>query len=227
MKKLLLLSFFLLSTFFLAAQDAVVETGTGTINGHVWVDLGLSVKWATCNVGASTPEAYGKHYAWGEVSPQKKNDQSSYKHCNGAPKTLKKYCVNNVYGNVDDKETLELVDDAAHVVWGGAWRMPTHKEMQELRDSCDWEWTTMNDVKGYMVTSKKEGYEGHYIFLPASGFHFSTNNYVVGQYGYYWTSSLAGRKCSDAWNLIFDFSYVDAGVTDNRYAGFAIRPVCR
>ena len=116
------------------------EISTGVENGHNWVDLGLSVKWATCNVGATTPEGYGNYYAWGETKPKSTYDWSTYKYCNGDRYSMTKYCTNSEYGIVDNKTTLELSDDAAHVNWGGSWRMPTKAEQDEL-NNCTWTWT--------------------------------------------------------------------------------------
>ena len=89
------------------------------------VDLGLSVKWASCNVGATTPEDCGDYYAWGEIEEKENYDWSTYKWCNGSYDTQTKYCTNSSYGTVDNKTTLDLEDDVAHVKWGGSWRMPT------------------------------------------------------------------------------------------------------
>ncbi|MBR3609326.1 MAG: hypothetical protein IKL50_05525, partial [Bacteroidales bacterium] len=95
---------------------------TGMENGKGYVDLGLSVKWATCNVGATTPEEYGYYFAWGETTPKTTYYWSAYKYCNGTDDSMTKYCTNSKYGIVDNKTTLELTDDAAHVNWGGSWR---------------------------------------------------------------------------------------------------------
>lgn len=94
---------------------------TGTENGKDLVDLGLSVKWATCNVGANTPEEYGDYFAWGETRPKDYYNWGTYKYCNGYYNTMTKYCTNSSYGKVDNKTTLELEDDAAYINWGGSW----------------------------------------------------------------------------------------------------------
>ena len=98
---------------------------TGTENGYGYVDLGLSVKWATCNVGANNPEDYGDYFAWGETTTKDTYNLSTYKWCNGSYSTLTKYCNNSSYGNngfTDNKTQLELSDDAARANWGGSWR---------------------------------------------------------------------------------------------------------
>ena len=187
----------------------------GKENGHEWIDLGLpsGLKWAAMNIGASSPEEYGNYYAWGETQPQSDfaYDVSSYKLCNGTEQSMTKYCVNAVYGTVDNKSTLEAEDDAASVNWGGAWRMPTKEEFQELVDNCYWVWTnsyngtstsgyivykakSLSD-KGQVVTSYKTPSSNYslsdtHIFLPAAGYYFDSSSYKMGLQGFYWSSSL-------------------------------------
>ncbi|MBO7269682.1 MAG: InlB B-repeat-containing protein, partial [Bacteroidales bacterium] len=119
---------------------------TGSENDHEWVDLGLpsGLKWATCNVGANTPEGYGDYFAWGETSPKNDYSWSTYKYCKGSKNTLTKYNTDSNYGTVDNKITLDLSDDAARANWGGKWRMPTKAEQDELINNCTWTWTTQN-----------------------------------------------------------------------------------
>ena len=200
------------------------EISTGVENGHNWVDLGLSVKWATCNVGATTPEGYGNYYAWGETKPKSTYDWSNYKYCNGTAYSMTKYCTDSEYGIVDNKTTLELSDDAAHVNWGGSWRMPTKAEQDELRDTnnCTWTWTTQNGVNGYKVTSKKNG---NSIFLPVAGSRNYSNLNYAGSYGYYCSSSLNTSYSSIAYYLYFYSSNV-YWYGYSRYYGHSVRPVC-
>ena len=186
-------------------------------NGHEYVDLGLSVKWATCNVGASKPEEYGDYFAWGETQPKDYYDWSTYKWCNGSP-TVTKYCT-----DVDNKTTLELSDDAARANWGGSWRMPTDAELTELREQCTWTWTTQNGVYGYKVTSKKNGES---IFLPAAGYRYDSSLYGAGSNGNYWSSSLITDYPSNAWNVSFNSDGVGR-CTNLRYYGFSVRSVCQ
>ena len=191
------------------------------------VDLGLSVKWATCNVGADTPERYGDYYAWGETeSKSNYADWSTYKWCNGTSETLTKYCDNSSYGYngfTDNKTVLDLEDDAAHVNWGGSWRMPTDAEWTELRNNCTWTWTTQNGVNGYRVTSNKTGYTDKSIFLPAAGW-LDTNPDGVGTYGTYCSSSLRKDKPSYALIVHFISDSVDR-YGSNRSYGLSVRPV--
>ena len=139
----------------------------GEENGHQWVDLGLSVKWATMNIGASSNTATGDYFAWGEVEPKTIYNWSTYKWCNGLPTALTKYNTDSVNGFVDNKTVLELSDDAAAVNWGSDWRMPTKAEIEELITKCTW----IHYSNYYRVT----GPNGNSIYLV---------DY------YYWSSSL-------------------------------------
>ena len=191
--------------------------------GHEYVDLGLSVKWATCNVGANKPEDYGDYFAWGETKPKSTYNWSTYKWCRGSNDTQTKYNTKGSYGTVDNKKTLELSDDAARANWGGSWRMPTDAEWTELREKCKWTLTTQNGVKGYKVTSKSNG---NSIFLPAAGYRHVSSLYDAGSDGDYWSSSLTSGSPSDAWYVYFYSSNVYRYYY-NRYYGFSVRPVCQ
>ena len=205
----------------------VPNTGVpGFENGYEYVDLGLSVKWATCNVGASTPEGYGYYFAWGETQPKSTYDWSTYKWCRGTYYTLTKYCTDSYYGTVDNKTQLELSDDAARANWGGSWRMHTDAELTELREQCTWTWTTQNGVKGYKVTSKKSGYTNKSIFLPAAGCRNGSLLDGAGSYGYYWSSSLCTGDPDYAWCVYFYSDKVSRGYS-SRVFGFSVRPVCQ
>ncbi len=184
------------------------------------IDLGLSVKWASFNVGASSPEDYGGYYAWGETEEKEYYDWGTYKLCNASHYTMTKYCTISSYGTVDNKTTLDPEDDVAHVKWGGSWRMPTKAEQDELRNNCTWTWTTQNGVKGYKLT----GPNGNSIFLPAAGFRFGADVYSRGDYGYYWSSSLGERYSYNAYYLYFNGGYFEWNGS-NRYNGRSVRPV--
>ena len=200
------------------------------------VDLGLSVYWAECNLGASTPEDYGDYYAWGETEPYYSSldpltwkdgktgyNWISYKWCNGSNTTLTKYNTNSLYGTVDNKTALDLEDDVAHVKLGGNWRMPTEAEWTELKNKCIWIWTTQNGVNGRKVT----GPNGNSIFLPATGLWTRTDFLYAVEYGGYWTSSIDPRSESTylAWSENFNPDDVyRLGIY--RYYGHSIRPVC-
>ena len=198
-------------------------TGTGTANGHEWVDLGLpsGTKWATCNVGATKPEEYGNYYAWGETETKTTYNWSTYKWCNGSAETQTKYCTNSDYGTVDNKTVLDLEDDAARANWGGAWRMPTDAEWTELRENCTWTWTTKNGVNGYEVKSEANG---NSIFLPAAGYRGYDDLGSAGSLGVYWSSSLSTDYPYYAWDVYFYSGSVSRSGSD-RYCGRSVRPV--
>ena len=187
------------------------------------IDLGLpsGIKWANMNVGASTPEAYGGYYAWGETDEKNDYSWSTYKWCNGNYNTMTKYCINKSDGTVDKKNVLDPEDDVAHVKWGGDWRMPTETEYSELMNNCTWNWTTQNGVTGYKIT----GSNGNSIFLPVAGCYFG--EYNIGNYpSYYSSSSLYGNGSYFAYCLyIGSENYYDYTVLE-RCCGFSVRPVC-
>ena len=192
---------------------------------HEYVDLGLSVKWATCNIGANSPEEYGDYFAWGEIAPKEEYSWSTYKWCNGSETTLTKYCTDGRYGIVDNKTQLELSDDAAYANWGNGWRMPTKAELTELHEQCTWTWTKENGVTGYKVTSKKSGYTNKSIFFPLAGYREDWSLTLAGGIGYYWASSLSTDSPVGA-SLLFCYE-PGVGVEDGtmRYYGLSVRPV--
>ena len=194
----------------------------GTENGYAYVDFGLSVKWATMNVGASKAEEYGSYFAWGETTTKDTYNWSTYKWCSGSYNTLTKYNTSRSHGTVDNKTQLDLSDDAARVNWGGSWRMPTDAEWTELLEQCTWTWTTQNGVYGRKVTSKTNG---NSIFLPAAGCRYDTSLSNAGICGYYWSSSLDTDGPISAWGVYFYSSNVSRNYL-SRYDGRSVRPVC-
>ncbi len=199
-------------------QVVDLRSSSSGANGHEYVDLGLSVKWATMNVGATAPEGYGDYFAWGETTTKSDYSWSTYFDTNDDGSTFTKY---NTDGGLT---TLELTDDAAHVHWGGDWRMPTKAELQELYDNCTWVWATQNGVKGYRVTSKKSGYTDKSIFLPAAGYRNASDLGSAGSVGGYWSSSLGEGYSYDAWGL--GFSSDSHGIGGSyRFNGQSVRPV--
>lgn len=192
------------------------------INGHEYVDLGLSVKWATCNVGATKPEELGDYFAWGETTTKTDYSWATYKYCKGAYATITKYCNDSSSGYkgfTDIKKVLDLIDDAAYVNWRKPWRMPTRVEIAELQQKCTWKLTIQNGVVGYKVT----GYTGNFIFLPLAGYMYGTSLYSVGSVGRYWSSSY------DHGHFAFSMNSYSDGVTSyafNKDRGFSVRPVC-
>ena len=147
----------------LQATIYALQTGTiGAVNGHTWIDLDLpsGTKWATCNVGANSPDEYGDYYAWGETTTKTTYNSSNYTY-------------------TDNPTTLPFDRDAATANWGSGWRMPTQAELQELLDNCTTTWTTQNGVNGRLFI----GPNGNSIFLPTNstyGLCWSSSLYSSG-----------------------------------------------
>ena len=184
-------------------------------NGREYVDLGLSVKWATCNVGATSPEEYGNYYAWGEITTK-----YNYSNSNCPTYGLSTFELKS-QGYIDSEGNLTAQYDAARANWGGTWRMPTYKELSELSTKCTWTWTTQNSVEGYKVT----GPSGASIFLPAAGYRDGSSLYYgAGSFGYYWSSTPYVNSDYYAYDLYFNGSGHDMG-DYGRYVGQSVRPI--
>ena len=198
---------------------------TTTNDEHVYVDLGLpsGLLWATCNVGADSPEDYGDYFAWGETTPKDTYDWSTYQYCNGSNNMLTKYCTNADFGNngyVDNLTTLLPEDDAATANWGEGWRMPTKEEWQELYNNTTHTWTTQNGVNGRLFTASN----GNSLFLPAAGYRSNSSLYYAGSSGCYWSSSLDSDGPGSAWHFGFGSgNYYMYGY--GRFFGRSVRPV--
>ena len=224
MKKSILFSVLVVGATLLQAQSITVHQTCGQ-NGQVVktippeavqaVDLGLSVKWANMNVGATNPEGYGEYFAWGETATKTTYDWSTYFDTNDGGRSFTKY------NNNGGKTILDPEDDAAHVNWGGSWRIPTKAEWQELLDNCTWTWTTQNGINGYKVTSNKAGYTDKFIFLPAAGYRSGSDLDYVGSDGEYWSSSLHGNSYG-AWRLRLNSHSLGSA---SRCYGRSVRPV--
>lgn len=179
-------------------------TESGKVADYGYVDLGLpsGTLWATRNVGAYSLTDEGGYSTWGASSGGL--SWKSYPLCDGSEDKLNKYCTNASIGNLDNKTVLEPVDDGATKSWGGPWRTPTAREMEELISGCDWKWVSdfdNTDVSGMLGTSKTNG---NTIFLPSTGLRYYYEGKVVTDYGgYYWTSSLGG-PAYNAKHLKFD-----------------------
>ncbi len=183
---------------------AAMPASVISINGHDVVDLGLSVRWATCNVGADKPEGYGDYFAWGEIEPKQSYTKRS----------------SETYGKSFGDIGGDRRYDAARARWGGSWRLPTKVEQDELREKCEWTWTTRNGVNGYVVTSKVNG---NSIFLPAAGYRSGTSLNDAGSCGIYWSSTPSG-----SYRAYYLYSR-DGGVDGFNYyyrdRGRSVRPV--
>ena len=181
-------------------------TTNDQINGHDFVDLGLSsgLKWATCNIGASSASEYGDYYAWGETTT--KSNYSSWN------------CV--TYGQQIGDISGNPQYDAARANWGGTWRMPTKVEFEELINNCTWTWTSEGGYNGYRVT----GPNGNSIFLPAAGYRYGTSLYYAGSNGRYWSSTPYETSTQYAYSLYFSSDYHDTRWRYRHY-GLSVRPV--
>ncbi|MBE6292222.1 MAG: hypothetical protein E7091_07415 [Bacteroidales bacterium] len=198
---------------------------SGTVQNHEYVDLGLSVKWATCNVGASLPEEEGDYYAWGETSTKKDYSWNTYKWSKNGDSEFTKYCSQSIYGYnggfADNLTTLEPTDDVATAKWGNKWRMPTMEEMKELCERCTWDWVKRNGYYGWKMT----GPNGKSIFLPLAGYRYGTEVYGRGEEGCYWSGELFGYQNSGAYYLYFGRGYFDWDNCHSRCHGLTVRPV--
>ncbi|MCQ2319012.1 MAG: hypothetical protein MJZ90_08865 [Bacteroidales bacterium] len=213
-------------------RDKVIEVGVTN-----YVDLGLSVKWATYNLGADSPEDYGDYFQWGGVESVTSTDFNvGWNGCpfiNGinssnekiftkyVPKEKPKYWAGT--GDPDNKLVLDSEDDAAAKLWGGDWRMPTSAEFKELYDNTVCTWTTENGVYGRKFASKKDATK--YIFLPAAGYRDGTDVGATGSVGYYWSSSLYSSDPNNAHNMHFNSGSVRPQGYNFRYLGYSVRPV--
>jgi hypothetical protein len=191
-------------------------------NGYEYVDLGLSVKWATCNIGATKPEAYGDYFAWGETESKDNYNWSTYKWGDASAEALTKYNSYSNWGTVDNKTIIEFADDAARKNWGGDWRMPTGLEWDELREQCIWNNLIDDGLKGYLVISK---INGNSIFLPIAGCMHNEYLFEAGKYGYYWSSSLTTIDPTTAGAIYFNSSSI-LWMPISRADGLSVRPVC-
>ena len=191
---------------------------------HESVDLGLSVRWATTNVGARKPSDYGAYYAWAEVTSKEFFSSGNYRYGNGEPYT--KYELREWCSTYDGRKKLAPGDDAATANWGNGWRMPTKKEMEELIACCTWEWTTVNGVYGAKVYSKADGLEDQYIFLPASGCMDGNEPLDRGDNVQFWTSNPNGVSAYHCKMFkVDDPEDIPLNMFSNRCLGMTIRPV--
>ena len=212
----------------IVALSSVGSVSGGDISANVreYVDLGLpsGTLWATCNIGAWTPEEYGCYFAWGETQPKTNYTWSTYKWCDGSYNTMTKYVVSdNPDDAADNKTELDAADDAATAIWGSEWQMPSLAQIQELYNSnyTTTVGTIQNGVFGRKITSKINEKS---IFLPAAG--YGTGTIIgAGERGNYWSRSLTTTNCKGAYYLNFLHSGVFYWGNYDRYYGFSVRPV--
>lgn len=212
----------------------VAPPATGVENGYEWIDLGLSVKWATCNVGADSAHHFGNYYAWGETTPKETYTWDNYKWCtiSAGDTIMTKYNYEDSYM---DKLELDTEDDAASMNMGGNWRMPTKGERLELYEKCTFTWTenyNNTGVVGCIVTSNVEGYVGRSIFLPAAGMYFLNGLGNVGKGVYTWSSSRYSSgsnydQCYNATNGPCMLKGEWKNYYSKRVCGISVRAVCK
>ncbi len=200
--------FALLCVSLICLQACEPEEENNLINGYEYVDLGLSVKWATCNLGATVPEDCGNYFAWGELESKESFTQEN-------SVTYYDTGIGFIAGH--------LFYDAARNYWDDTWRIPTKREMQELIDNCTRVWTSLDSVNGTLFVSKKNG---NSIFLPATGYRYDTIRYGFGYYSRYWCASTLDGDSKNAYYLYTD---KDLARTDKheRFYGQTIRPVAK
>ncbi|MBQ2978651.1 MAG: hypothetical protein IJE18_00915 [Bacteroidaceae bacterium] len=174
-------------------------------NKHEYVDMGLSVKWATCNVGAKTPEDYGYYYAWGETETKTEyTEENSITH-------------GKVLGDISG----DPIYDTARANWGGDWRMPTISEIIELVENCKFEFVTQNGVNGYKVISNKNG---NNIFLPCAGaYNEDYALYGAGEKFFIWSSSVCDTD--DFYDTKTARCLSNETFVTLRFYGLTVRPV--
>ena len=183
-------------------------------NGHIYVDLGLSVKWAACNIGAESPEEFGEYFAWGETEPYDPNRKYKF---SGEDRQYTKY------NTTDNKLVLDEEDDAAIVNWGGSWRMPNEADWEELYENCDCSWIILNGVACNQVTSK---INGNSIFLPAAGYNLRGSILDIGNYGFYWLNYLDPNYGPGSARYMGVHNSGIYNSINSRGVGRSIRPVC-
>ena len=208
----------------------------GNNNKHEYVDLGLSVKWATCNIGASSPEEAGLYFAWGETSGYTADTTQIPPVTVGKDFLWRDYEFGEYvdqepdygmtkYNGTDGKTTLEPEDDAATSNWGSDWRMPKQDEFDELLENTTSSWTEVNGVSGLLLTSTVEGYEEESLFFPAVGYAEDGMVSIFGENGIYRSASLDDNNVAQAFVLYFyneECGFDNGGI---RYIGYTVRPV--
>lgn len=207
------------SEYFLSEVKSFITKNLVLQSGAV--DLGLSVKWASCNLGATTPEEFGSYYAWGETAASTGSSNYNWK---------KPYSELQSLGVIASDGNLTAEYDAASRNLGGQWRMPTDAEISELCQNCEWNRYTLNNVEGFMVM----GPNGNYIFLPTAGMLIDKFPYSAGAgySGYYWGATADQDAISEqevsvysSFGLYMESEYLNLYKYDDRSTGLTIRPV--
>lgn len=214
-KNVAVLMLMIMVTCVTGCESKIVSAKQKTVD-HVFVDLGLpsGTLWATCNIGASTPESYGDYFAWGETQPKATCNWSTYKFINDS--MVSKYTKN------DGLFILQASDDVASVKWGRSCHMPSYDEWNELIMYCKQSWITRNGVNGKLFTASNN----NSIFLPAGGYHMDSILNEVGKIGYYWSSSANEDYDNSAYFFYFYSDDCDINSFGGRCSSMSVRPVC-
>lgn len=210
-----------LGRFFLGDAESV--SGGGKTKADVAVDMGLSVDWATCNLGAKDPLDFGTFYAWGEVSSKSFYSWDNYKYYSSQDVQLLKYNTVKGYGKVDGLTRMQPGDDPATTLLGSGWRTPTYKELSELLNGCSWVTKTKNEVKYLLAQSNSTGAT---MVFPLGGLYSGADKQYEGDSACVWTSDLNPDNILQA-IILFSSSkeaYVEVK-SGNRSLGIPIRPV--
>ncbi len=209
---------------FYGMKDAIAVTLEAATNEYVDLGLPSGLLWATCNVGADSPEGYGWYFMWGSTT-NGGDSNCIWANCpgNGGNSSYDESAINTWKSSNLTNNVLNPNVDAAHVVWGGDWRMPTSAEWQELYNNTTCTWTTENGVSGRKFVSKTD--DTKYIFLPAAGYRDGPDVTYAGSYGFYWSSSLCSSRPYYAYDMYFLSGYVFPQDSNSRYYGFSVRPV--
>lgn len=228
----------LFEEFFFTPKKNQQENSNSFVAGQMQsVDLGLSVNWANCNLGATKPEELGDYFQWGGtqsvtnlgfnvgkysslyyVGTLEKRGWWKY-----IPLSTGSYWSGT--GNPDNKTILDLEDDAAYIKLGNKWRIPTKSEWEELVNYCKWELTSINGVYGYKIISDVPGFTGNSIFIPFAGYRYECNLINSKSNGAYWTSSVNPVEPECAYSFALNSLFRHAIASDPRFYGFSIRPV--
>lgn len=199
-------------------------SNTGTYNGHEYVDLGLpsGTLWATCNVGASSPESYGDYFAWAETSTKSSYAPSNYKYytkTNGNY-CLTKYNTDSNNGTVDYMTSLQSNDDASTAKWGNGWRTPSKSQWEELYQNTTSTWTTQSGVKGLLLTTSKGS-----LFLPAAGYRVFGDDIATNKHCVYWANQIDTDRTTSACQFSYHYQSGYRMASLFRGDGVPVRPV--
>lgn len=221
---------YMLSVDYATGTYKLYKRSTTFSSAHGFVDLGLpsGTLWATCNVGAESPEEFGDMFAWGEtegfLSGKTVFSWSTYKWCEGTQETLTKYCTDSSYGVVDNISELAPEDDAAYVLWGPSWRMPTAEQLKELFDNTTRGSTYVNGVYCHKLTSK---INGNCMYLNRATFDSSKKTIYDGVASEFWSRTLRDAKYPNSAQIMYLNGAGGSNRVSNslRYLPLQIRPV--